>query len=272
MMIDWFTVVAQLFNFVVLVWLLKRFLYKPILRAIDERENRIAAETAVAGKMRAEAQTRIDEFRQKNQEFDRQRDALLHQAIEEVQAEKTRLLDEARQSAETLRSKLLETLRSEQRQLQQEFRRRMQQEVFAIARKTLTDLAGLSLEQRIADSFVQRLRDLPQKKKGLLSASLATSSDPGIISTAFELPPVERAAIEAVLIELFGAETQVRFETSPDLISGIEFSMNGQKVAWSIDDYLQSMEQSLDEIINAQRKPEVAAVDDPTVDKFERSS
>ena len=45
MLIDWFTVVAQVVNFLILVWLLKRFLYKPILDAIDAREKRIAKES-----------------------------------------------------------------------------------------------------------------------------------------------------------------------------------------------------------------------------------
>lgn len=261
MMIDWFSVVAQLFNFVVLIWLLKRFLYKPILRAIDEREDRIAADTAFADKRRTEAQAEIEEFRQKNQEFDRQRAALLQQATEEVQAEKARLIDEARQSAELLRSKLLEALRSEQQQLQQEVRGRMQQEVFAVIRKTLSDLAGVKLEQQMVELFDQRLRVLPQEAKGLLASSFATAVEPGIIRSAFELPPAEKAAIEALLIQLFGAEVQVRFEMAPELISGIELSLNGQKVAWSIDDYLLSLAQSLDEILGAQE-----------LNKLERSS
>ena len=272
MMIDWVTVIAQLFNFAILVWLLKRFLYKPILQAIDEREARIAAEIAVADKKQAEAQAEIDEFRQKNLEFERQRDTLMHQATEEVQAEKSSLLDEARQSAETLRSKLHEALNSEQRQLQQEVRRRMRQEVFAITRKTLTDLAGLKLEQQMVELFGQRLRTLSQEEKELLASSFVTSSRPAIIRSAFELPTPERTAIKTVLSELFGAEVQVSFETSPDLISGIELSSDGHKAAWSIDNYLLSMEQSLNEIFPAQRQPKIAVVDDPAVVKFERSS
>ena len=54
MPIDWFTVVAQAINFLILVWLLKRFLYKPILHAIDEREKGIAAQLAQAEAKKAE--------------------------------------------------------------------------------------------------------------------------------------------------------------------------------------------------------------------------
>ena len=84
MLIDWFTIGAQVLNFLILVWVMKRFLYKPILVAIDKREARIAAELADADAKKAEAQQESETFKRKNDEFDRQRDALLSQATEEA--------------------------------------------------------------------------------------------------------------------------------------------------------------------------------------------
>ncbi|HUS95178.1 MAG TPA: ATPase, partial [Hyphomicrobiaceae bacterium] len=72
MRIDWFTVIAQLFNFLILVWLLKRFLYKPILNALDAREKRIAKELADADTTQREAEKERETFRNKNAEFDQQ--------------------------------------------------------------------------------------------------------------------------------------------------------------------------------------------------------
>ena len=93
MLIDWFTVAAQALNFLILVWLLKRFLYKPILNAIDAREKRIATELADADAKKAEARQERDEFNRKNKEFDKQRTALLTKAEDEATAERQRLLD-----------------------------------------------------------------------------------------------------------------------------------------------------------------------------------
>src|SRR5271165_1037504 len=120
MLIDWFTVGAQALNFIILVWLLKRFLYKPILNAVDAREQRIAAERADADAKKAEAQKERDEFQHKNEEFDQQRAALFSKATEETKTERQRLLDEARKAADSLRAKLHESLRNEQRNLSQE--------------------------------------------------------------------------------------------------------------------------------------------------------
>ena len=255
MLIDWFTVAAQVVNFLILVWLMKRFLYKPILRAIDEREKRIATELANADKKKSEAQKESDDFKHKNEEFDKQRAALLSKATDEAKAERQRLLDEARKDAAALSSKLQEALRDQEHTLHQAISRRTQQEVFAITRKTLTDLATVSLEERLGEVFTRRLREMDAKAKAGLAQALKTASDPALVRSAFDLPAQQRAAIQNALNETFSADIHVRFETAPELISGIELSTNGQKVAWSIADYLMSMEKSVDELLKENDKP-----------------
>jgi len=254
MLIDWFTVIAQVLNFLILVWLMKRFLYKPILNAIDEREKRIAAELANAEKAKAEALEASEEFRHKNDELDQERAELLRKAAEEARTEGQRLLEAARRSAGDLSSKLQETLRNEQQHLHQAIRRRTQQEVFAIARKVLLDLAATSLEERMSQVFIQRLRELDGQAKEVFAQALKTASEPVLVRSVFDLPAEQRAAIKNALNETFSAEIQARFETTPDLISGIELTTNGQKVAWSITDYLTSLKNSVDELYKEKEK------------------
>ena len=259
MLIDWFTIGAQALNFLILVWLLKRFLYKPILRAIDAREKRIAAELADADAKKAEAQKERDEFQHKNEEFDQQRAALLTKATEEAQAERQRLLDEARKAADALSAKRQETLRNDAQNLNQAISRRTQQEVFAIARKALTDLATTSLEERLGEMFTRRLRTMDGKAKASMGEALKAAAEPALVRSAFDLPAEQRAAIQNALNEAFSAEIHVRFETAPDLVGGIELSTNGQKVAWSIADYLVSLEKSIGELLKEKEKPEAKA-------------
>jgi F-type H+-transporting ATPase subunit b len=249
MLIDWYTVGAQALNFLILVWLMKRFLYKPVLNAIDAREKGIATELANADAKKAEAQQEHDEFQRKNTEFDQQRAGLLSKATDEARAERERLLDEARKAAADLSAKRQETLRNEELNLRQAVGRRTQQEVFAIARKALTDLATVSLEERLGEVFTRRLREMNGKTKEALGEALRTDSGPGVVRSVFELPVEQRAAIQNALNETFSAEVRVRFETAPDLIGGIELTTNGQKVAWSIADYLASMEKGVDELL-----------------------
>ena len=134
MLIDWFTVIAQVVNFLILVWLLKRFLYKPILNAIDAREKKVADELANADAKEAEAQKEKEGFKRKNEEFDQQRATLLNKAKDEAKAERQRLLDEVRKEADGLRARQQDALRNDQ-ELSEEITRRTKEEVFRRSRE-----------------------------------------------------------------------------------------------------------------------------------------
>ena len=263
MVIDWFTVGAQALNFIILVWLLKRYLYKPILNAVDAREKRIAAELADADAKKAEAQKEREEFQKKNEEFDQQRSALLSKATAEAKVERERLLDEARKAADALSAKRQEALQRDANNLNEALRRRTQQEVFAIARKALADLATTSLEERMCDVFARRLRSMDGKAKEGLGEALKTASEPTLVRSAFDLPEAQRAAIQKALNETFSADIRIRFETVPDLVSGIELTTKGQKIAWSIADYLASLDKGVGELLKEKEKPEAKAAPKP---------
>ncbi len=248
-MIDWFTIGAQALNFVILIWLMKRFLYQPILNAIDEREKRIAQELADADATRNEARKERDEFQQKNAEFDDERAALLSKATDEAKGEREQLFAEARKAADALSATREEILKREHRDLTDEISRRTQDEVFAIARKALTDLADASFEERISHVFTQQVRELSDESKGRLAGALKSASEPAIVRSAFDLPDEAHAAIQTALNETFSADIPLRFETTPHLVGGIELSANGQKVAWSIADYLATMKASVGELL-----------------------
>lgn len=244
MLIDWFTVIAQVINFLILVWLLKRFLYKPILLAIDTREKDIADQISRAATKKAEADKELDDFQHKAADFDQQRTALLGKAVDEANAERQRLLGEARKEYDSLRTQQQETLNRESENISRERVKRTYQEVFAIARKTLSDLAGASLEERMADVFVHRLNDLNAEDKAHLADALKSSTGTIVVRSTFDLPPAQQSAVQDAAKEVVGGEFQVRFETSPDLMNGIELTAQGYKLSWSIADYLATLEQS----------------------------
>lgn len=249
MLIDWFTVGAQVVNFLILVWLLKRFLYKPILNAIDEREARIARELADADAAKAQARQERDEFEHKNQLFEQQRRTLMERATEEARAERKRLLDEARKDADTLSAQRQETLRLDAHNLNLAIRRRAQQEVFAIAHNALSDLAGERLETQMVEVFIRRLQKMDDEVKTVMGDALKTSSAPAQICSAFELPDGLRAALQDALNESFSAEIRLQFQVEPGQISGIELIANGRKLSWSISDYLSSLEKGVAELL-----------------------
>ena len=259
MLINWFTVFAQAVNFLILVWLLKHFLFKPVLHAIDEREKGIATQLAQAEAKVAEAQEERDDFQHKNETFDQQRAALLTKATDEAKAERQRLLDEAKKDADALRAKRQAALQSEQRNLSQDIIRLTQKQVFAITRKTLADLANTSLEERMGDVLVGRVRALTGAAKEQLATAFKTSNHTVSVHSAFDLPPAQQSAIESAVKDTFAPDAHVQFETAPELVSGIELSTNGQKLSWSISDYLATLEKSAGELLHKEAKPDPKA-------------
>ncbi|MBL0168829.1 MAG: F0F1 ATP synthase subunit delta [Propionivibrio sp.] len=252
MLIDWFTVGAQVINFLILIWLMKRYLYQPILRAIDAREERVAAELSDADAKKAEAKKERDEFEHKNEAFDKQRTELLSKARDEASAKGQQLMDAARQAADALSVKRQKALNHEQQILKEAISQRTREEVFAITRKALTDLADTTLEASMTEAFTRRVRALTGKDKELLDAALKNSSKPTIIRSAFALPQEQHAAIQLALNETFSADIKIDYVVKPDVISGIELTAAGQKIAWSIADYLSSMEQRIGELTKVQ--------------------
>jgi F-type H+-transporting ATPase subunit b len=210
---------------------------------------KIAAELADADAKRDEAQQDRDEFQHKNETFDQERAALLTKATDEAEAERQRLFEEARQTADAMSAKRQKSLRNEAKTLNQAIARRTQEEVFAISRRALTDLASTSLETRMVDVFTCRLRKLDGEAKENMSAALQASDEPAVVRSAFDRPADEHAKIPNALNETFSADLHLRFETVPDVVSGIELNANGQKVAWSIADSLTSLEKNIAELL-----------------------
>jgi F-type H+-transporting ATPase subunit b len=131
-----------------------------------------------------------------------------------------------------------------------------QDQVFAIARKTLSDLATVSLEERVGEVFTRRLRQMDAKGKEELGAALKASPEASLVRSAFELPADQKAAIQNALNETFSSVIRLRYETDPNAISGIEITANGQKLAWSISAYLDAFGQSLEKMFELQKGTE----------------
>jgi len=256
MKISWFTVLAQIINFIILIWLLKRFLYKPVLKAIDEREKKIASELKDARAKETEAKKEQAEFQKKNEKFDHEKKALMDKAVAETNEERDKLIKAAKDEAAALRSKLIKALAEMQDKLDHDITQKTQQEVFAIAGKTLADLASLSLEEQSVKIFIKRLSELKKKEKKQFTETFKSGSGPVLVRSAYDLPKKQQTEIESAVKELSGVKMQFQFKTAPELISGIELSSNGYKLAWSISEYLNSLKKSIEETMQEETMKE----------------
>jgi F-type H+-transporting ATPase subunit b len=243
----------QFINFLILVWLMKRFLYKPILKAIDAREEYISSQLKDAEKDKVKANHELEQIQGLKKDIENKQQELINQAIADAEATHRKLLDDARKDAESLRLQFQETLINEQEKLSSEITRRTQNEVFAIARKTLADLANVSLEAQMVHIFIDRIKNMASEAKKTLQKAISNSNGQIFLRTSFDLENNLQQSIKETIADNISDKIELKFETAPHLISGIALITEGYMVVWSISDYLASLEASITGLLKEYR-------------------
>ena len=260
MSIDWFTVVAQVLNFLVLVWLLKRFLYRPVLDAVERRQERVRKSLSDAAEQESRSREEREGLERERRQLETTREEAVRAAREEAEAERRKLIGEAREEYEESRARWRRALESEAEEFQRELARQAHGEVIEIADQLLRDLADTELQGRIVKKFLRQLADLAPEQKAVFLQERGNRADqPPVIRSAFPLPGGERESLVKAVRDLFGEEAMPVFETDPDLGCGIELSVEGHKIAWTLEDYLQSLDTWVNSLVTEQRRRHAGA-------------
>ncbi len=244
MLINWFTVIAQIVNFLILVVLLKYLLYNRIVRAMDERERKIQSRLKEAKEKEEAAEREADSLRQKNRDFDEKRERMLAQAKEEAEARRKELTQEAREAVTNLRSVWQEAVQREKESFVQDLRKMAAMQVYALARKAFEDLADAEVGERMVEVLLDRIQKMNKRQREALAASIKDAGGEVVIRSAFEVSQEMRKKITGTLHRHLTDEIKAQFETAPELIGGIELKTHGRKIAWNLEHYLDTMEEA----------------------------
>ncbi|MDJ0747396.1 MAG: ATP F0F1 synthase subunit beta [Xenococcaceae cyanobacterium MO_167.B27] len=245
MLIDPFVVIAQIINFLILVWLLKRFLYKPITSAMEARSQRIQSQLATAAIKEKDAEAEKELYRQKQQELEAQKQQWLEQARQEVATEKEILRKQAQDEVNQARSQWYESFEQDKQKFARKMRDSLSEQIALTARKVLSDLANANLEAQITETFINRLYNLDELETETIPT--APSSNPNNIITirsSFIIPDENRKRLITAVAEQIATNAEVQFETVEDFICGIELLYGGYKISWNLEHYLTELESS----------------------------
>ncbi|MFP3870191.1 MAG: F0F1 ATP synthase subunit delta [Syntrophobacteria bacterium] len=242
MLIDWFTVAAQIVNFLILIGLLKHFLYDRIIAAMDEREKKISSRLEEADTKRKEAEEEAESYRRKNREFEEQRQQMLSEAKKKAETRRKELLQEVRQEVEALRNKWHQSIQREKETFLRDLRRLVGGETLAITRRAVGDLVDVEVGRKAVEVFLRRIRQMKEKERQEITAALEQGSNQATVVSGFELQEAVRQEVTEALQKHLLAEIEPTYETDPELILGIELRTQGRKIAWSLQDYLGDFE------------------------------
>lgn len=247
---DWFTLIAQVVNFLVLVWLLKRFLYGRIVAAMNDRKATIEGRLEEAAQAQADAGREAELFRAKNREIDERREQILARAHEDAESVRRQSMEEARRETEAMQAEWLESLRRERQGLLQEVRERLGQQVFALARDMLQALADADLEGQIVKVFMAKLHALDPAEREAIVAAVRDSDGAVEIRTAFPMATDARDRVASLLRNELIDSLDVRFTTVPELICGIELRADSHRLVWNLDACLEDREARVFEVLD----------------------
>lgn len=250
MLIDWFTVAAQIVNFLILVALLKYFLYDRIVKAMDEREERIKSRLDEAQKKKEEAAQEAKSYREKNKELETKRQEMLSRAKEEAETRRKELVQQARQEAEDLRAGWRKAVEKERESFIRDLRKMAAYQVYAVARLSLKDLADADLEERAVDVFLERILKMGEQERKELADSVKNGDGRVVVRSAFEMPATSRQKITRALHDHIADDIEVEYETASELIMGIEMKTPDRKLSWTVKHYLATLEDAARESLD----------------------
>lgn len=236
MQIDWLTVAAQIVNFLVLVWLLQRFLYGPITRAMASREARIAQRLQDAAEKQAAADREAATYREQQAALEVDRERLLREARAAAENERKALEQEARDAVEARKQEWLQHLAGERETVLRNLRQRSTEAFYDLARRALADLADARLEDQLAHGFARQIAGLDDAA----AAAIADAAGGRVrIRSRFELDAEARREISRAVHQRFGPAIEVDFATDADLACGIVLEADSQRLSWSLQSYLE---------------------------------
>jgi F-type H+-transporting ATPase subunit b len=233
-MLDWLTVTAQIVNFLILLALLNRFLYRPILANMEARKQYIAQRLDEAGQIQAKAERLIATYREKLAALEEERARVLAEAQQEAQSQREALLEQARREVEEKRQRWRQDWLKEQEALVAELKAVVAEQAVELARKALKELAGQELEERLIETF---LKQLPAQL-------LAQSAKEWTVITGFPLDSSCALRLREELARL-RPDIRLNFKHSDELICGIALETDGQVWRWNLAAYLAEVEARL---------------------------
>lgn len=239
MQIDWFTFVAQIINFLILLWLLKTFLYGPLIKVMENREDKISSRLEEARIKLEEAEQKMNVYQEKLKKLEEQKSGMLNNAREETESYKRELMQKARDEVEKVRQKWMKAIETEKAMFLEELEKQSVGKILEIVEHIIRDLADFSLEQQAVDRFLRELRQVDgEERKQMMRA---VGSEQIEVAMAFPADESHRSKINAAIKQVFDSESECRFNHVPDLGFGIELRSNGWKVGWSLKSYLDKL-------------------------------
>ena len=240
MELDWTTFALEIINFLVLVWVLTRLLYKPVLNAIAQRKADIQKTLSEAETLRKEALALRDQYEHREADWSREKETARSRMLEDVNAEKARLLAELHSFLQQERDK---SGALEERRLA-ELTRQVEDAAVSqggrFAARLLARLASPELEAKLVEVVIEDLRRLPEERRQAIRAACGKGDVPTIVCSAYILSQPQRESLTEAVRSVLGRSVPCEWREEPGLLAGVRLSLGPWMLGANLQDELKA--------------------------------
>lgn len=245
MELSWSTFLLEIVNFLVLVWILKRFFYKPLQAVIARRQRGIERRLAEAEETQQQARQLQQQYEQRLAEWQSEGRQAREDLQREMRAERAKLEQELQESLQGQRQKAQTVERRQQREMRRQLEQRALEQGGQFAARLLQQGAGPELEQRLLELLLRSLDELPEEQRQSLRQPLGESAEVAEITSAFPLENSQRQQLEQVLREFLQRDIPCRYVENPELLAGVRIAVGPWRLGASVGDELEAFAQVL---------------------------
>jgi F-type H+-transporting ATPase subunit b len=236
--LSWSTFVLEIFNFLVLVWILKRFLYKPVLNVISRRRAGIEKTLADAEALHADAEKSRERYEGRLADWHQERREAREALLRELEAERLVKMTELQSSLELER----ETAKVAEARRQADAVRKIEETALVqgarFASSLLEQASGPDTEARLVDLVTAELTQLPAERIAALRDSYGKTLEAIVVVSAFEIPDDQRQRLKEALATVTSPNMPLRFEQNSELLAGVRIIIGPWVLGVNLQDEL----------------------------------
>jgi F-type H+-transporting ATPase subunit b len=236
--LNWSTFLLEILNFLVLVWILKRFLYRPVLDVIARRRAAIENKLAEAEQLHTDADALKDQYENRLSSWRQERQKAMDELHHEIEANRLQQLGDLKQELAQEEEKIRVAGARKEKQLLREIEQRALHQAAEFASRLLAEAAGPELENRLLDLLLDGLSTMPADQISALGSKWGELPERILVSSAYALADDKRHRLEDTLNRVTGLSIPVHYEQDAELLAGLNITIGAWVLQLNVRDEL----------------------------------
>jgi F-type H+-transporting ATPase subunit b len=244
--LNWTTFLLEIINFLVLIWILKRFLYKPVLDIIARRRSDIEAQLSEGQHLHEEVDKLKAEYENRITEWNKERKQLKDALMKELDEERHRQLTELQETLAARREKAEVSESRKRSEAQRDIETQALKQGAEFASRLLNCAAGQELETRLVQKLIEDLGQLSTERISALRTQWGEAPEAIQVISAYPLAEDQRKQLEQKLVQVSGLDVPVDYEQDEALLAGLRIVIGVWALHLNLQDELKGFAEIAD--------------------------